>query len=133
MDGFVRTAGERLTDVLQHADELSVLPGEADRDRPEAWIRIAVGQILLMVPPPHVSPPERRESRERQRVALNIGDYRVTGIAHLRAGLERDVYLRATRPFLPLTEATLASADGSNAVEYEVLIVNTRWAQFVEA
>jgi len=31
--GSVMTGGQRMTDLLQHADQLSVLPEGADRDR----------------------------------------------------------------------------------------------------
>ncbi len=133
LDGSVLTDGRRMTDILQHSEEIEFLPLGADRDRPGAWIRVPTNRMLLVVPPPHTSPPERRESRERQEVALNSGGYRVIGIAHLRAGLERDVFLRATQPFLPLTSATVMPADGAGAVEYDVVIVNLRWAEFVEA
>jgi len=130
-DGSVMTGGERMTDILQRGDELSFLPQGADRDLPEAWVGVLTSQVRIVVPPPHVSPPEQRQPRERQQVTLRIGDYRVTGVAHLRPGLEQDVYLRSTQPFLPLTEATLMRADGSDPQAYEVMIVNLRWAEFV--
>jgi hypothetical protein len=133
LDGWITTDGQRVTDLLQHNEELAFLPAGANRDRPGAWIRVATNSMLLVVPPPHVSAPERRQSRERQEVTLNTGPYRVTGIAHLRPGLERDVYLRASQPFLPLTSATVIETDGSGPVEYEVVIVNLRWAEFTEA
>jgi hypothetical protein len=132
LDGSVTTNEQRMTDILQHAEEIEFLPAGADPNRPGAWIRVPTTRMLLVVPPPHVSPPERRQSRERQEVTLNSGGYRVTGIAHLRPGLERDVYLRATQPFLPLTSATVMAADGSSPVEHDVVIVNLRWAEFVD-
>jgi hypothetical protein len=130
LDGWITTNGQRVTDLLQHNEELAFLPAGADRNRPGAWIAVPTNSMLLVIPPPHVSAPERRQSRERQEVTFNTGSYRVTGIAHLRPGLERDVYLRATQPFLPLTSATVIEADGP--VEYDVVIVNLRWAEFTE-
>jgi len=132
LDGSVITGGERMTDILARGDELSFLPRGADRDRPEAWVALFPNDMRIMVPPPHVSDPEQRQPRERQEVTLTIGEFRVTGIAHLRPGVERDVYLRTTQPFLPLTEATLMRSDGAGAQQHEVVIVNLRWAEFVE-
>jgi hypothetical protein len=133
INGWVTTEGERLTDILQHADELVFLPEGADRDQPAAWGHVLTGKVLFVVPPPHVSPPERKQSRERQELTVNVGEYRITGIAHLRPGIERDVYLRASQPYLPLTSATVARADGSGPEAFDVVIVNLRWATFVEA
>lgn len=130
--GSVMTGGQRMTDILQHSDELAVLPQGADRDRQEAWVLLPTTKTLFVVPPPHESPPEQRQPRDRQEVTLNIGAYRITGTAHLRPGLERDVYLRATQPYLPLTSATVMPADGSSATAFDVVIVNLRWAEFVE-
>jgi hypothetical protein len=131
--GSVTTGGERVTDILQHAEELAFLPEGADRDQPGAWGHVLTSHVLMVVPPPHVSPPDRKQSRDRQELTVTVGDYRVTGIAHLRPGVERDVYLRATQPYLPLTSATVAQADGSNPEAFDVVIVNLRWANFVEA
>lgn len=131
VDGWVTPGGERLTDLLQ-AEELTFLPDGADRDRPGAWVQMVTSRIQLVIPPPHVSAPERRLPRERQKVALRTGGYRVTGIAHLRPGVERDVFLRAIHPFLPLTEVVVARADGSDPQAHDVAIVNLRWAEFVD-
>jgi hypothetical protein len=132
MNAWVLPEGQRLSDLLQ-ADNLAFLPDGADRNQPEAWIQMETASILLVVPPPHVSAPERRLPREQQEVALDIGGYRVRGIAHLRQGVERDVFLRATHPFLPLTEATVRRLENGAVEGYDVVIVNLRWAQFVEA
>jgi len=130
--GSVSTEGQRLTDILQHNDELSFLPEGADRNSEAAWVLLPTVKTLFIVPPPHESPPEQKQPRDRQEVTLNIGAYRITGTAHLRPGLERDVYLRATQPYLPLTDATVMPADGSSATALDVVIVNLRWAEFVE-
>jgi hypothetical protein len=133
IDGSVLTEGQRMTDVLQSTDDLMFLPQGGDRDRPGAWVKVETSRIRFLVPPPHVSAPERRQPREQQEVALDIGGYRVRGIAHLRPGVERDVFLRAAHPFLPLTEATVRRIESRDAFGYDVVIVNLRWAEFVEA
>jgi len=131
IDGSVMTGGERMTDILNRGGELSFLPQGADRDLPAAWAGLVTDQMRVVVPPPHVSPPEQKQPRDRQEVTLQIGEYRITGTAYLRPGMERDVYLRSTQPFLPLTEATLVRADGADRQGYEVVIINLRWAEFV--
>jgi len=131
-NGWVMPGGERLTDILQKGDAFAFLPDGADRDQPAAWVQVLPDDTRIVVPPPHVSPPERRQTRERQSVTLTIGGHRVTGIAHLRPGIERDVFLRSTQPFLPLTEATLTAADGSDPRGFDVVIVNLRWAEFID-
>ena len=132
IDGWVTPEGQRLTDLLQ-ADELTFLPDGADRDRPGAWVRLETSRIRFVIPPPHVSSPEQRLPRDQQEVALDIGGYRIRGIAHLRPGVERDPFLRASHPFLPLTEATVRLVESRDADGYDVVIVNLRWAEFLEA
>jgi hypothetical protein len=130
-DGWVVTGGVRMTDILAREEEIAFLPDGADPGLPGAWVGLLTGQLRMVVPPPHVSPAELRQPRERQEVMLRVGDHRVAGVAHLRRGHERDVFLRATQPYLPLTEATVMRADGSEPQPYEVVIVSLRWAEFV--
>lgn len=132
-DGWMAFQDERLTDLLPQLEDLAVLPDGADRNDPRAWMRVESGQVLIVVPPPHVSPPERRAVRDKREVRLRVGAFRVVGTAHLRPGLEHDPYTRVTRPFLPLTGASVMREDGSEWTAYEVVIVNLRWAEFADA
>lgn len=120
--GWVRPSDERMTDLLQRGQELAVLPDGADPATAESWISLAATGVLMVVPPPHVSPPEKRLHRQTQRVMVRIGGYVVSGTAHLKPGFEQDLFLRATQPFLPLTDAVVATEEGE--VPYEVVIVN---------
>jgi len=120
--GHVRATSERMTDILQRGEELAFLPEGADPANPDSWMALAPRSVLLVVPPPYVSPPEKRLHRQTQQVVIRIGAYVVTGTAHLRPGYEQDLFLRATQPFLPLTDAVIAS--DSRQVAYEVVIVN---------
>ena len=123
--GRVDPEGDRITDILQRGAELTVLPDGRDPEDPGSWMSVNADAMLLVVPPPHVSRPELRVHRHRETVDVRIGPYRVTGIAHLRPGEEGDPYLRATQPFLPLTDATIEQP-GEPPERVEVVIVNFR-------
>jgi hypothetical protein len=124
----VHPGGERITDILQRGDELLVLPQGADHQDPDAWLAVNPDALLAVVPPPHVSPPELRLHRQREEVEIRTGPYRITGTAHLRPGQEQDPFVRATRPFLPLTDALVQRADGPPE-RFDVVIVNLRLMQ----
>jgi hypothetical protein len=102
---------QRVTDILSRGDELAILPDGRDPDDPGSWLSVDPDAVLLIVPPPFVSRPEMRVHRHRQEVRLRIGPYVVTGTAHLRPGEGEDPFLRATQPFLPLTDAVIEQAD----------------------
>lgn len=121
--GWIQPRGERVTDLLHSGAPLMFLP-----DNPEVgdWVPMEPGDLLIVVPPPHVSQPERRVQRQLHEAVVRIGGYVVTGTAHLMPGEELDPYLRSTRQFLPLTGATLASEDGLRTERVEVVIVNLK-------
>jgi hypothetical protein len=124
ISGWVQPSGERITDILRHGGELAFLPDGADAADPDSWLSLVSDSVLIVVPPPHVSPPERRLRRQTQRVRVRVGQYDVTGTAHLRPGFEQDLLLRATQPFLPLTDATLATDGRPGTQSHDVVIVN---------
>lgn len=125
---WVHPAGERITDILQRGDELPVLPEGADHQDPDAWLAVNLSALLLVVPPPHVSQPEQRLHRQREAVQIRIGPYRVSGTAHLRPGHGQDPFVRATQPFLPLTDAVV-QRDDDPPERLEVVIVNLRFVE----
>lgn len=124
--GSVRPSSERTTDLLQRGVPISFLPAGA---QPGEWVELARDEILMVVPPPEVGRRWMREERQPQEVAIRIGPYRVTGTAHLRRGHEQDLYVRATRPFLPLTGATFESDLEATTGRVETLIVNLNWVE----
>lgn len=125
LSAWVDPANERITDILSRGDELAVLPEGRDPGDPDAWVSVNADDLLLVVPPPHTSPPELRMHRQRQRVLARVEPYVVTGTAHLKPGEAEDPFLRATRPFLPLTDAVIEQAETPPA-QLEVVIVNFR-------
>jgi hypothetical protein len=129
--GWMAPPHQRMTDLLQQGIELSFLPAGAP-DLPESWVRLAPDELRMVVPPPHVSPPELRVARPMQGISIRIGSYLVTGTARLRAGQEHDPFLRATQPFLPLTGASILR-EGLPPEMVDVLIVNLRWAEEINS
>lgn len=123
--GWVDPAGDRITDILQRRDELAVLPDGTDPRDPEAWRSANPDALILVVPPPHSGRPELRVHRQRQAVRVKAGPYVVAGTAHLKPGHAEDVYLRATQPFLPLTDAAVQRGD-ELLERADVVIVNMR-------
>jgi hypothetical protein len=126
--GWFAPRGERLTDILQRGDQLIFFPEHARREPAKSWMRVTTDALLFVVPPPHVSPPERRLHRQRQGVLVRVGPYTITGTAHLRPGFEHDLWLRSTQPFLPLTEA-LVTRGPEEPRRFDVVIVNMREAE----
>ena len=126
----VRPGGDRMTDILNRGGELPVLLAGADPTRDDGWMAIPIDEVQMVVPPPHVSPPDKRLARERHQVRIRVGEWEVMGTAHMRPGAEIDAILLSTQPFLPLTDATLASPAAPFGDAHPVLIVNLRHAEF---
>ena len=123
--GFVRASDERLTDVLQRGEDLSILPIGA-ADEPSSWVQVSPAEVQLVVPPPHVSPPERRLVRQPREVVVRVGSYELSGTAHLMPGAEQDVLARSSHPFLPLTDVALYAEGATEPERLDVVIVNLR-------
>jgi hypothetical protein len=121
--GWIEPGGERVSDLLQRGTPLSFLP---DGPTSARWVSVDPAELLVVVPPPHVSPPERRLQRQRHEVMIRIGGWMVTGTAHLMPGEEYDPYLRSTRQFLPLTDARLGREGDESPSAFETLIVNLK-------
>lgn len=120
LTGWVYTQGQRMTDILQSGEPFSFL-----QDNLTHWAEVFPDDTVLVVPPPHVSSPDARVARNQHRVLISAGDFRVLGTAHLRPGEQDDPMLRATRRFLPLTDATFGRGDGPVETA-DVVIVNLR-------
>ena len=121
--GHISSSDERITDILQRGDTFRILPQGASHD-PENWLEISPSEIQLVVPPPLVSPPERRLARQPREVFVRAGGYEVTGTAHIIPGSEHDVLARSSRPFLPLTDARLSAPGAAEPEPLDVVIVN---------
>jgi hypothetical protein len=122
LSGWVHLQGQRMTDILQAGEPFAFLPAG---DEQAQWTELFPDETVLVVPPPHVSPPELRVPRNQHQVFIRAGRFRVAGTAHLRPGEQDDPILRAMRRFLPLTQATFARDDEPDEPA-EVVIVNLR-------
>lgn len=129
--GSLDPGGERMTDILNRGGELAVLPSGADGFQARDWMSVHIDDLEMVVPPPHVSPPDKRIERDRHPVRLRIGDWQLSGTAHLKPGAEQDALLLSTHPFLPLTEVRMWSPDGIPETQ-DIVIVNLRHAEFAE-
>jgi hypothetical protein len=117
--GSVMSHGQRMSDILNQVGELRIhapraLPyGDVDEVRQSedgAWETIAADEILFVMPPSHVSHPQRRVHRRQRRVLLRTGDFEIVGRAHLLPGVELNRFALATHVrFLPVTQAAVHS------------------------
>jgi hypothetical protein len=119
--GWIYTQGERMTDILSAGEPFSFLA----EDDLTAWTEVIPDETLLVVPPPHISPPGLRLPGTKHIVLISAGEYRVSGTALLRPGEEVDPMLRASRRFLPVTDAAFSRGDEPEE-RAEVVIVNLR-------
>ena len=120
-----------MTDILNRGGELAVLPSGAEGFQAGDWMSVQIDDLEMVIPPPHVSQPEKRTERDRHPVRMRIGDWQLTGTAHLKPGAQADAMLLSTHPFLPLTKVTMWSPDGTPET-LDVVIVNLRHAEFAE-
>ena len=131
LDGSVDPGGERMTDILNRGGELAVLPYGAEGFQVSDWMSVRIDDLEMVIPPPHVSAPEKRIERDRHPVRVRIGDWQLSGTAHLKPGAQADAMLLSTHPFLPLTDVTMWSPNGAPEMQ-DVVIVNLRHAEFAE-
>ena len=120
LTGWVYTHGQRMTDILQSGEPFQYLPAGGD---PSQWTEMFPDDVVLVVPPPHVSEPALRVHGNQTAVVIHAGTFRIAGTAHMRPGEQDDPMWRATRRFLPLTNATFGRED-EEAQQAEVVIVN---------
>lgn len=115
--GYVDPQGQRLSDILNSNSHLSIddarstsmlnaAPGSAG----EGWTSIATDEILLAMPPEHVSSRQLRVNRRQHRVRISTGPYVVIGNAHVPPGVGLDAYALQRRiKFLAVTSALVYS------------------------
>ena len=120
-----------MTDILNRGGELPILPAGADARDADAWVSVPIDEMLVVVPPPHVSKPEKRVARDSHPVHLRVGGWSVSGTANLKPGAEQDAVFVSTQPFLPVTKVTMSSAETPFGESFEVVIVNLRQAEFL--
>jgi hypothetical protein len=123
---------ERVTDLLNGVEPVRLrAPREAEAMVGNSWVEIddeERDEILAVVPPARTTDPKTRLHRLPQHVSMLVGNYVVSGDAHVPAGAEATGFLLRHRPhFVPLTKAIIRRA-GQPEVSVPVAIVNLRVA-----
>ena len=127
IDGWVDLAGQRLSDVLNLEDLLSVasVPNQPAQSE---WIAMERADMLLVVPPPLVADGSLRRHRVKRNIRVLTAHYVVRGLVHMMPGIQLDHFLaRSGQHFLPLTDTRVTSTEWSEIDErHPALLVNVR-------
>jgi hypothetical protein len=120
--GTINPRGQRVTDLLNAQPALLVRldePGTSGE-----WVSIDRDTILVVAPPPSVSP--RRIHRQRTAIRVRIGDWVATGVVHTTPASGLDLtQLGSRQRFLPMTDVWIARADGTaDGEQFAVAIIN---------
>jgi len=133
--GLVEPEGRRLSDILNSNSHRAIrdprstsLHGGVDGTEGDGWSPLATDDILLIMPPAHVSPRQLRIHRRQHRVRITTGPYVVVGNAHVPPGVGLDAYALQKRiKFLAVTQAAVYSnADPALERMAQVVLVNVR-------
>ncbi len=117
--GLVEPDGRRLSDILNSSSHLSLHDARStsiidgvEGTEGEGWTSVPADEILLIMPPEHMSPRQLRVNRRQHRVRIATGPYQVIGNAHLPPGVGLDAYALQKRiRFLAVTKAVVYSTD----------------------
>ena len=127
IDGWVYLAGQRLSDVLNVEELLSVSsipirPGQHD------WVAMERSEALLVAAPPRIADRRLRSHRVKRNILVLSGHYVVRGLVHMMPGIELDHFLaRSGQHFLPLTDTLVTSSQRSEIEDrHPALLVNVR-------
>jgi len=132
----------RLTDLINGADFLSVVlldgqpedPSQAiEMRRSQRWSRLAVGDALLILPPPQATDPNRRLHRPRQPVEIAIGPFLVSGMVHVPPGAQAAGFLlRQNARFVAVTRAAVRDSQLEGFEQRaDVVLVNMRMIETI--
>jgi hypothetical protein len=120
--GTIASTGQRVTDMLLRGQDLAFLPDGA-AEAPDAWVAVAPGDMLFVIPPPLANPSSPPERYRVVEVAMRVGGYRLVGRIHLRKDETPGPHLARRQAFLPMTDVAIERPDGSTEA-VDVAIVN---------
>ena len=127
VDGWVDLAGQRLSDLLNVQELLSVssVPSQPADDQ---WTAMDRAELLLVVPPAHIADRRLRSHRVKRNILVLSGQYVVRGLVHMVPGIALDPFLaRSRQHFLPLTDTRVTSLERPEIDErHPALLVNVR-------
>ncbi len=123
--GWTRVGSERLSDLLNGEDMLSVSRVE-DQPTEDDWQAIERERMLLVVAPPHTSHRQLRVNRQKRKIRAESPHYAVRGTVYLIPGNRLDrTMLRTRQHFLPITDARVVMPSQPDVEEeHEVVLVN---------
>jgi hypothetical protein len=132
----------RLTDMINRADFVSVVPLDGQPEDPsqaiemvpgQRWSRLAVGDSLLILPPPQQTDPNRRLHRPRQPVEIVIGPFLVSGMVHVPPGAQAAGFLRRQNArFVAVTRAAVQDSQLEGFDQRaQVVLVNMRMIETI--
>jgi hypothetical protein len=124
LDGWTHVGSERLSDLLNAEDMLSVSIEE--RPTEDDWQAIDRDRMLLVVAPPHTSHRQLRVNRQKRKIRAQSAHYAVQGTVHLIPGnrLDRTV-LQTRQHFLPITDAQVVIPSRPDVEEeHDVVLLN---------
>jgi hypothetical protein len=130
----METNGRRVSDVVNHADQLSVLPVSGPDEADEtAFEPLDLDEALILVPPRQAGDPRHRLHRPGHPVRIVVGPYEVVGDAHTPPGTQAVGFLLRMWPrFVPLTAASLRlTSDPEYSRRVPVAIVNLAQAKLL--
>jgi hypothetical protein len=115
--GYVEPEGRRLSDMLNAGSHLAIRDARStslhlgiNGTEGDGWMPMATDEILLVMPPEHVSPRQLKIHRRQHRVRITTGPYVVVGNAHVPPGVGLDAYALQKRiKFLAVTQAAVYS------------------------
>jgi len=127
----------RLTDLINREDVLPVVPLDAQPEDPSKpiemppggeWALLSLEDVLLILPPPQVTDPQRRLHRPKQPIEIAIGTLVVTGMVHTPPGAQAAGFLmRQNARFAPVTRAAVRDTGLEDFEQHaEVVLVNMR-------
>jgi hypothetical protein len=128
---------ERLTELVNREEALTVVrlderpedPAQPVEMRPgQEWSHLEVGDVLIILPPPQVTDPQRRLHRPRQPVEIVVGRFVLTGMASVPPGAQAAAFLlRQNARYAPITRAAVRDS-GLPGFEQraDVVLVNMR-------
>jgi hypothetical protein len=138
LSGRVRLDASRLSDMLNQHDEYLLIDALAER-LPRGG-SLVVREILVRrgeLPLVHAFGPRgdrtRRVPTQRHRIVLRAGRYLVSGRLHSGRGEDPLASLRARRPMVPLTDATIEFRRGGEVVQEPsgTIVVNREHVDWV--